>query len=112
MAKNAAENTAPVTNDATAETVEEAPRPNLTKEQKRKLFTDYQKLQGDVDKAEATLNALLMKRSQSVLDIVGKLGNGPFNVDGEVLTASTRTRKDGVVVAYFRGPGKAQVIEI
>lgn len=79
----------------------------------KKLFDNYKREGKAVEAAEVAVDKAMQSRSKVVLAILDMTGsNGPFNLDGERLMASTRTKKDGSVVAYFRGPGKTEAIEV
>lgn len=86
---------------------DEAAKIKLSKEDKTKLFEQYEKHDADVKAAEAKVNAATVKRSEIVKQISEKVGKGPFKWKGEELSISKRGEK-----FFFRGRGTHEVEDI
>lgn len=84
-----------------------AEKPQLTKEQKQKLFKDYDAAEKALSEAKAKVEALTIARSKCVEKIATDIGTGPFQYGGRTLTVTKRNDN-----YFFKGPSQNKVEEI
>lgn len=75
------------------ETVSTPTRKPLAKDEKRALFASVDKMNADISGLEGKLDAAIMARSTVIKEIKDKVGTGPFNWNGKIVTIRTRDTK-------------------
>ena len=90
----------------------EALKAEITVEQKRKMFADYDSAHERALAAQIEADKVKAAEGVFVQAIIEKLGNGPFLYKGRQLTAVVRNNKDGSQTYFFKGPNQSEVQEI
>jgi hypothetical protein len=95
--------TAPVppTNPDTSQEPKDAEKPKATKEQLKKLFSEYEKLDAEHQKILTASEQLKAKKSDATKAILDAGGKGPYTYKGDELTVTQRG-----TVFFFRGKKK------
>jgi hypothetical protein len=79
----------------------------LTAEEKKQLFAAYATLVGEELQKEKELEDIRVQKSMAVAEIAARIGRGPFEWQGEVVTVAKRNE-----TFYFRSRGKTEVEKI
>lgn len=82
-------------------------RPQLSKEEIKKLFDSYDAVDAAFESAKSKVDAFSQKRQAAVRDIYEQVGAGPFTRKGRKVRISKRGE-----VYFFRGESDADTIEI
>jgi hypothetical protein len=105
----AAAKTAPFDGEGadTTDSGKDEKRPELPREEKRKLFDAVFATEKEVKAAEDAVAVAVDKRSVAVRKLIEMCGNGPWRVNGQVLRASSRGD-----TAFLKRPGDENIEEV